>query len=184
MCTFGETSFCLYPIPTIALLSRAAGSRTAPRCCACIALDPPSPVLQVGFPLWPCLWGCPQHPAAGQWDGPAVRSCPAAQGVKPLALTSPLHSFMFPGSCCQWWVWPLVTASCYSEQKFLMGMMWMEQFSAQLLQFIQGDKTILKKAQEPCVFLLEPISCHITQPGHFLMGLEEVGACSIGIRSD
>lgn len=82
MHTFGETSFCLYPIPTIALLSRAAGSRTAPRCCACIALDPTSPVLQVGFPLWPCLWGCPQHPAVGQWDGPAVRSCPAAPGGK------------------------------------------------------------------------------------------------------
>lgn len=30
----------------------------------------------------------------------------------------------------------------------------------------------------------EPISCHITQPGHFLMGLEEVETCSIGIRSD
>lgn len=35
--------------------------------------------------------------------------------------------------------------SQYSEQKFLMGMMWMEQFSAQLLQFIQGDKPVLKK---------------------------------------
>lgn len=29
------------------------------------SLGTPSPVLQVGFPLWPCLWGCPQHPAAG-----------------------------------------------------------------------------------------------------------------------
>lgn len=30
----------------------------------------------------------------------------------------------------------------------------------------------------------EPISCHITQPVCFLMGLEEVGTCGIGIRSD
>lgn len=37
--------------------------------------------------------------------------------------------------------------SQYSEQKFLMGMMWMEQFSAQLLQFIQGDKPVLKKEE-------------------------------------
>lgn len=28
-----------------------------------------------------------------------------------------------------------------------MGMMWMEQFSAQLLQFIQGDKPVLKKEE-------------------------------------
>lgn len=39
-----------------------------------------------------------------------------------------------------------MTAS-YSEQKFLMGMMWMEQFSAQLLQFIQGDKPVLKEGE-------------------------------------
>lgn len=63
-------------------------------------------------------------------------------GVKPPAPAAPLHCLMLPGNCCQWRVWPLVTAS-YSEQKFLMGMMWMEQFSAQLLQFVQGDKPVL-----------------------------------------
>lgn len=73
-----------------------------------------------------------------------LHCCPG--GVKPPAPAAPLHCVMFLGNCCQWWVWPLVTAS-YSEQKFLMGMMWMEQFSAQLLQFIQGDKPVLKEGE-------------------------------------
>ena len=34
------------------------------------------------------------------------------------------------------------TAAAYPEQQFLMGLLWIEQFSAQLLQFIRGDKLV------------------------------------------
>lgn len=81
-----------------------------------------------------------QGGGTGPLQGPAL----LPWRVKALAPAAPLCCLMFLGNCSQWWVWPLVTAS-YSEKKFLMGMMWMDQFSAQLLQFIQGDKPVLKK---------------------------------------
>lgn len=34
------------------------------------------------------------------------------------------------------------TAAAYAEQQFLMGLLWVEQFAAQLLQFIRGDKLV------------------------------------------
>lgn len=73
-------------------------------------------------------------------------SCPAALRGKapgpPSALTLP----DVPGKQLSM-VGLAICDSQYSEQKFLMGMMWMEQFSAQLLQFIQGDKPVLKKEE-------------------------------------
>lgn len=60
----------------------------------------------------------------------------------------PQHPYTTP---CAWdtaagGAQPLVTGS-YPGQKFLMGTLWIEQFSAQLLQFIQGDKPVLEEEE-------------------------------------